>query len=156
MCKRCSLFLDLTDCAIIIRLRRQENASSLPKHHHIYQSGTILHSITQHSTPNRQIVQLAQCNAWSVRLYVSVSIANNTLHPHHSPPRCLCWCHVLSIIHPYKVCAVCGKSFESRYKLIRHAQGVHLKLRYQCDLCQRTYSQSSDVRRHKKAVHGML
>jgi uncharacterized Zn-finger protein len=49
----------------------------------------------------------------------------------------------------------CGKSFSRQFRLQRHVKGVHLGVKFRCDICQRTYTQMENLNAHKKMVHAI-
>ncbi len=56
------------------------------------------------------------------------------------------------------MCNICSITFTSQGNLNRHIRTTHLRVRVVCDVtgCEQTYSQISDLRRHKSRVHPAL
>ena len=50
-------------------------------------------------------------------------------------------------------CEKCVKSFSDSSTLLRHKKSVHDGVVYRCDLCEKTFSDGSAVTRHKKKLH---
>ena len=50
-------------------------------------------------------------------------------------------------------CDNCGKKFAYKQSLLRHVQAVHNGVKFQCDLCDASYSQVNNLKNHKKYNH---
>ncbi|KAK7065224.1 hypothetical protein SK128_004394 [Halocaridina rubra] len=57
---------------------------------------------------------------------------------------------------PTFMCSICGLTFKQRSNLLKHER-IHqnvTKLNFHCNLCKRSYSQSSHLKTHMRSVHG--
>ena len=53
-------------------------------------------------------------------------------------------------------CDLCGRTFSHRSWLRRHKEGVHKLARYKCNYCDRIFSRVSSVFRHHRSQHSDL
>ena len=53
----------------------------------------------------------------------------------------------------YLQCMQCGRRFDWPSGLERHVKGVHLNVRYPCDVCGKLFTQYDNLKRHKRLKH---
>ena len=51
------------------------------------------------------------------------------------------------------LCPICGKIYKDKKSMSLHLNGVHLGVRFYCDLCTENFSQKSSLRRHIQSFH---
>ena len=53
-----------------------------------------------------------------------------------------------------KTCNICGKIFGTTYNLTTHVEGVHEKVRFECEFCEnQSFSQKASLSTHIRRVH---
>ena len=50
-------------------------------------------------------------------------------------------------------CAQCNYKTQNAYNFKKHRLNIHLGVRYSCDSCERVYTDSSALSKHKRAAH---
>ena len=50
-------------------------------------------------------------------------------------------------------CDICNKLFSNKSNLRKHIKSVHEKIKFKCEICDKEFSQEDNLQRHKKAVH---
>ena len=50
-------------------------------------------------------------------------------------------------------CKDCGKTFESKWRMVRHSKAVHEQVSFACDYCKYTSTTITSVRMHTNAIH---
>ena len=50
-------------------------------------------------------------------------------------------------------CDICNKLFSNKSNLRKHIKSVHEKMKFKSEICDKEFSQEDNLQRHKKAVH---
>ena len=58
--------------------------------------------------------------------------------------------------HQCNTCSICGKHYDGKngkWNLIRHIRIIHEKVRFQCDFCDKKYTELAILKVHMKKEH---
>ena len=53
-------------------------------------------------------------------------------------------------------CVTCGLELKTGSALLKHKNKVHRGMKFVCDICNKEYTDYSNLKRHKKNVHNVI